>query len=126
MRNVKFDCIVTCDFTPTLQLQEQDVVLKQSGKTWTGSSTVGVDHLLTIYCYVAGVTGEAWAIAITTDCPKGTPDKIYSDGDKIPHGGSYAFYSSAMVPDPICGGGAAASQAAVQPAVIAGAKATKP
>jgi hypothetical protein len=126
MQNVKFNCVVTCDHTPTLQLQQQPVVLKQDGKKWSGSSTVGTDHLLLIYCYVAGITGEAWAIDITTDCPTGTPDKIYNDGDKIPHGGSYAFYTSAKVPDTICGKGATADGTAAQLVVTPANKTTKP
>jgi hypothetical protein len=103
VRNIKFNCVITCDLTPTLELQEQVAVLKQEGKKWSGSITVGVDHLLLIYCRVAGITGEQWSIDITTDCPGGTPDKIYSDSDKIPHGGAYEFFTSAKVPDLICG-----------------------
>jgi len=107
MRNVKFDCVVNCDYTPTLTLQQQNVVLNQNGTAWSGSITVAVDQVVLIYCYVAGANTDPWSLAVTTDCPNGTPDKIYSDGANLPHGGSYAFYTSAKVPDPICGGAAA-------------------
>ncbi len=106
MRNVSFDCVVTCDLTPTLELQELEVDLQQSGKDWKGSITVGVDHMVLIHCYAAGITGEDWSIAVTTHCPTGTPDKIYVYSDTIPHGGAYEFYLQAKVPDTLCGAAA--------------------
>jgi hypothetical protein len=116
MRNVKFDCIVACDYTPTLKMQQQEIVLRQNGTKWTGSITVAVDQVVLIYCYVAGTHVGSWSLDITTNCPKGTPDKIFSDGDPMPHGGSYAFYTSAKVADPICG--AAAVDAVVPEAAV--------
>lgn len=104
VRSVDLKCVVTCDLTPRLLLNDHPVDLLQSGKDWSGPATVQVTDLLDIECTVRGVADEDWSILITTKCPDGvTPDRVFSPPTgKIPSGGKFRFFAAAKVPATPC------------------------
>ena len=108
VRAVKLNCALSCTQTPTLKLNNIPVSLStQDGINWTGSMTVQVSNLVDIHCRAVGVEGEAWSLAITTDCPAGgTTDKVFTSPSnaKIPAGGSFEFYAAGKVPETLCAG----------------------
>jgi len=103
-RLVNFKCVVTCDLTPTLKLNGEEITLTQSGKDWTGIQAVKVTDLVDIHCRVRGVVDEDWSISITTVCANGAkPNTIFAPpSGKIPSGGSFEFYAAGAVPAAPC------------------------
>jgi len=102
MRKLSFKCAITGGVTPFIDLQQQSVALRQNGSTWSGSLTVDVDDTLNVAVTMNGINGSPWTVDITIECPGGPPAKIFSRNGTIPHGGSWAFTTSAKVPAQPC------------------------
>lgn len=102
MRKLTFKCVITSEFTPFLDLQQQNVILSQNGTTWSGSLAADVEDTLNIAATVNGINGSAWKVDITIDCPDGSAAKIFSRSGAMPHGGTQGFRTSAKVPQDPC------------------------
>ena len=104
-RLVEFKCVVTCDLTPKLELNNNLIKLDRAGKDGTGSGPVDVTDTVEIHCKVRGVEGEAWTVIVTTKCSNGAPpDKIFSHTAPIPSGthGTFEFIVTSIVPATPC------------------------
>jgi hypothetical protein len=88
---------------PFIALNGVSVSLSQSGTTWTGSKAIALDQNLTVAVTCTGITGSPWSVAITADCPGGTPAKIFSSSGVIPSGGTQGFTTSVTVSQNPCG-----------------------
>jgi hypothetical protein len=101
MAAVTFKCVITCELTPFLALQDLDVTLKQSGTTWTGTQAVEVAATLKIAYTVNGTDNSNFTVTITPVCSAGTPQKVFDDQGTIP-GGSKGVTKTVPLPVPLC------------------------
>jgi hypothetical protein len=105
MRQLTFNCSISSTMVSFITLNGVSITLSQSGTNWTGKKAISLDDSLAIAVTCTGVTGSPWSVAITSDCPNGTPAKIFSSSGSIPHGGTQGFTTSVKVAQNPCASG---------------------